>query len=190
MSGRRPDRTRALNFRSTFRQCRGSVAPGCGPGASWITMPEFFRLHGYFTSSAGKVFHDGMDDPQSWSYHSNQTKWMGCSPGDVRDALGNYCGITAASRNQLTDEDLSLSEGLERMRLGYASGQPWWVSIGNHRPHTVFRVPAGFHGPELYPDGPGDVVKPPKHPFPAVDVPWMSGTVPKPEICDNDVQQC
>ena len=42
MSGRRPDRTRALNFRSTFRECRASAAPGCGPGEDWVTMPQFF----------------------------------------------------------------------------------------------------------------------------------------------------
>jgi arylsulfatase A-like enzyme len=42
MSGRRPDRTRALNFRSTFRECRNSFALGCGPGADWVTMPQFF----------------------------------------------------------------------------------------------------------------------------------------------------
>jgi hypothetical protein len=77
MSGRRPDRTRALNFMTTFRQCRESVAPGCGPGAAWVALPEFFRIHGYWTSSAGKVYHDGMDDHDSWSYRSNQTAWYG-----------------------------------------------------------------------------------------------------------------
>ena len=86
------DRTRALNFRSTFRECRSSFAPGCGPGEDWVTMPQFFvsallraplpsrscfareltvarcraqKNAGYWTSSAGKVFHDGMDDPIS-----------------------------------------------------------------------------------------------------------------------------
>ena len=96
MSGRRPDRTRALNFRSTFRECRASAAPGCGPGEDWVTMPQFFvratlasgdsglslirpprgfaqKNQGYWTSSAGKIFHDGMDDPPSWTYPSNQT---------------------------------------------------------------------------------------------------------------------
>ena len=57
-----------LNFLSTFRECRASKAPGCGPGEEWVTMPQFFRQQGYFTSSAGKIFHDGMDDPPSWSY--------------------------------------------------------------------------------------------------------------------------
>ena len=62
-------------------------------------------------------FHDGMDDPISWSYPSNQTKWMHCGAGDVRDEHGNYCGVTDASVNQLTDEHLSLAEGAELGRL-------------------------------------------------------------------------
>ena len=175
MSGRRPDRTRALNFRSTFRECRTSQAPGCGPGEAWTTMPQFFLRQGYFTSAAGKVFHDGMDDPPSWSYPSNQTKWLPCSAGDVMDPNGNFCGLTAQSALPYTDEDLALTEGIKRMRLAHASGKPWWVSIGVHRPHVHFRVPMGFHGPELYPNGTGDLVKPPRHPEAPIGAPWMSG---------------
>jgi hypothetical protein len=50
---------------------------------------QFFKNNGYWTSSAGKVYHDGMDDPLSWSYPSNQTKWIGCQEGAaaVRQAL-------------------------------------------------------------------------------------------------------
>ena len=44
-----------------------------GPGADWTSMPQFFKQQGYWTTSAGKVFHDGQDDPQSWVYPSNQT---------------------------------------------------------------------------------------------------------------------
>lgn len=99
---------------------------------------------------------------------------MGCSEGDVIDANHNYCGITNASTNQLTDEDLALEEGLRRMSLAVASGRPWWVSIGVHRPHTVYRVPPGFYGPEVYPTS-GDAVLPPQYPRPPVNVPFMSG---------------
>ena len=38
MSGRRPDRTRALNFRSTFRECRASAAPGCADALRFFGM--------------------------------------------------------------------------------------------------------------------------------------------------------
>ena len=71
------------------------------------------------------------------------SQWIGCHPGDLKDANGNYCGVTAESVQQLTDEHLSVSEGIKRLMLAHASGKPWWVSIGNHRPHTTFRVPQG-----------------------------------------------
>ncbi|EGD76787.1 iduronate sulfatase [Salpingoeca rosetta] len=163
MSGRRPDRTRALNFLTTFRE-----APG---GKNWTAMPQFFKKQGYFTSAAGKVYHDGMDDPPSWSYPSNQTKWIECQPGDIHDPHFNYCGVTKDSLIQYTDEDLALTEGLKRMELAHQSGKPWWVSIGVHRPHTPYRVPAGFYGSELYPFD----VAPPKHRYPPQNVPYMAG---------------
>ena len=76
MTGRRPERTRALNFDTDFRKQHGD---------SWISMPQHFKNNGYFTSAAGKLYHDGMDDPASWSYPSNQTKWLGCGEGDYID---------------------------------------------------------------------------------------------------------
>jgi arylsulfatase A-like enzyme len=32
-----------------------------------ITLPEHFKQNGYYTRSFGKIFHPGLDDPQSWS---------------------------------------------------------------------------------------------------------------------------
>ena len=168
MSGRRPDRTRALNFLSTFRQ-----APG---GEDWVTMPQFFKDNGYFTSAAGKVYHDKMDDPESWTYPSNQSKWINCKSGDTVPPAPIdkhvFCGITNSSEVTYTDDDVILSEGLKRLDLAHASGKPWWVSIGVHRPHTSWRMPVGFYGDELYP---GDAVQPPKFPLAAENVPFMSG---------------
>ena len=162
MSGRRPERTRALNFDSDFRQ---------NHGASWVTMPQHFLNHGYFTSAAGKLYHDGMDDPASWSFPSNQTAWIQCGKGDHWDEFGNYCGITNASHTPYTDEDLALAEGLKRLDAAHASGKPWWVGIGVHRPHHSSRVPDGWWGPQLYPGH----VDPPKHPLAPDGAPFMSG---------------
>ena len=93
-----------------------------------------------------------MDDPISWSYPSNQTKWIFCSDGDYIDPHKNYCGVTenstipytvrlsglvkGANAESLTRryppqaEDLALTEGLKRMDLANQSGKPWWISIG------------------------------------------------------------
>ena len=63
MSGRRPDSTLAYNFKDDFRH-----APG---GQSWVSMPQYFKEHGYNSSGAGKTYHSGLphnfDYPRSWS---------------------------------------------------------------------------------------------------------------------------
>lgn len=175
MSGRRPERTKALNFLTTFRKM---------DGANWTAMPQFFKKNGYFTSSAGKIYHDGMDDKPSWTYPSNQTQWIGCGKGDLRFPNGNYCGVTENSTTQYTDEDLALTEGLKRMDLAVASGKPWWVSIGFHRPHTNYRVPKGFYGPDIYPNDSPDMVFPPKFPGAPEGAPFMSGNWDSGDIND------
>jgi len=154
-------------------------------------MPQLFKDRGYFTTGAGKVYHDGMDDPPSWLYPSVQAPWIQCGAGDAADAPAdvpalpvaldynggaNYCGITNESVVNATDESAALGYAMQRLDLAQASGRPWWVSIGiGHRPHISFRVPPGFWGPELYPRGAGDVVLPPKHPAAVAGSPYMAG---------------
>eukprot|EP00666_Eupelagonemidae_sp_cell4sb_P011975 gene11975-20694_t len=140
-----------------------------------------------------------MDDPRSWTYPSNQTWWVGgpdpvrgpCVEGDLKGMVwlgwANYCGVTNASKIQYTDEDLILAEGLKRLRLAVAQPLPWWVSIGVHRPHSPYRVPQGFYGPDVYGTRsqtlfvwaallcPGDAIRLPRHPQPPTGVPWMAG---------------
>ena len=84
------------------------LSSSCGP-ARFVFRRSVHAVHrvavgvqkkqGYFTSSAGKIFHDGMDDPQSWTYPSNQTHWIQCQRGDIilNESYGNYCAITAPS---------------------------------------------------------------------------------------------
>lgn len=69
MSGRRPDTTKVWEFADHFREV--------GVGASWVTMPEYFKQFGYLTLGGGKLFHpasktenigmDSNDWPASWS---------------------------------------------------------------------------------------------------------------------------
>eukprot|EP01043_Picozoa_sp_COSAG02_P060504 COSAG02_NODE_7921_length_2785_cov_1.825763_3_plen_427_part_00 len=159
LSGRRPDRTTVISFLKTFRE-----RPG---GTSWVAMPQLFKEQGWWTSAAGKIYHDGENDWRSWGYPSKNTAWIQCVPGDVgkpkhrvgryqpgepelaeplegnetnfNSALYNYCTVTENSTNPLTNENISLMLGLERMDLAHASGRPWWVSIGVHRPHWPWR---------------------------------------------------
>ena len=63
------------NFRSSFRQSQGP---------DWISLPQWFKLHGYTTLGTGKVYHPGslpnFDEPLSWSqnepYIDGYPRWV------------------------------------------------------------------------------------------------------------------
>lgn len=57
LTGRRPDASRIHDLQTHFRATIPSV----------VTLPEQFKLHGYHTQALGKIYHGGLDDPQSWS---------------------------------------------------------------------------------------------------------------------------
>ena len=46
LTGRRPERTKCLNFLTDFRKQHGT---------KWTALPQFFKENGYFTSAAGKL---------------------------------------------------------------------------------------------------------------------------------------
>jgi arylsulfatase A-like enzyme len=57
LTGLRPDSTGVYELQTHFRK----NIPGV------VTLPEQFRKHGYLTSGFSKIYHGGLDDPQSWS---------------------------------------------------------------------------------------------------------------------------
>ena len=57
MTGLRPDKLGVWTLPIHFREAR--------PNA--VTMPQWFRRHGYTAISHGKIFHNPTPDPQSWS---------------------------------------------------------------------------------------------------------------------------
>ncbi len=60
LTGRRPDTTKVYDLQTHFRIHLPDV----------VTLPQHFKQHGYHTQSMGKIFHGGLDDPQSWSVDS------------------------------------------------------------------------------------------------------------------------
>ena len=72
LTGRRPDTTKVYAFQRDFRDALPDV----------VTLPQYFKAHGFHTQAFGKIFHK--DDPASWSealrpstkarYHTQQGK--------------------------------------------------------------------------------------------------------------------
>lgn len=57
LTGRRPDTTGIYDLRTHFRLTIPDV----------VTLPQYFKNHGYHTQGLSKIYHGGLDDPQSWS---------------------------------------------------------------------------------------------------------------------------
>lgn len=57
LTGRRPDTTKVYDLQTHFRKYLPDI----------VTLPQFFKQHGYHTQSLGKIYHGGLDDPESWS---------------------------------------------------------------------------------------------------------------------------
>eukprot|EP00039_Didymoeca_costata_P023018 m.5766 g.5766 ORF g.5766 m.5766 type:complete len:657 (+) comp3394_c0_seq1:31-2001(+) len=73
MTGRRPSTTKVWNFIDNFREV----------GQNWISMPEWFKVNGYFTHGLGKLFHPQSPpnyDPPSWSDPKHVTDGNGQVP--------------------------------------------------------------------------------------------------------------
>jgi iduronate 2-sulfatase len=56
LTGRKPATTGVLGNRTNVRTEHDD----------WVSLPQFFREHGYTTYRTGKIFHGGIDDPKAW----------------------------------------------------------------------------------------------------------------------------
>lgn len=61
LTGRTPANTGVLGNRTDFRKSH----------PDWVTLPQLFKNNGYVTVRAGKIYHGGIDDAQSWSTTSD-----------------------------------------------------------------------------------------------------------------------
>ena len=142
MTGRRPDRVKAWNFRDHFRE------PGIGE--NWTSLPQYFKKNGYLTLGVGKLFHPGLPpnyDPPSW----NEEVFPYVNPPTSRYCPGNdsRCGLDPKTTNFSDIE--TLSAGLERLEYAakQAATQPFFLGVGFHKPHLPWKVPPEFL--DMYP---------------------------------------
>ena len=96
LSGRRPDATRMWDFAGDFRKA----------GPDWVTLPGYFKRHGYYTTSIGKVFHPNappdFDYPASWSDAPSMQSKPDCSPTPGFGAMGCEHQANASATIQCT----------------------------------------------------------------------------------------
>lgn len=140
LTGLRPDKIRVWGLNKPFRETVPEV----------ITLPQFFKTHGYYSQGIGKIFHDPKkhQDPLSWSGKTiftvtqsgkghkyilpeNLTGKKGTSTErlDVPDSAyidGKVCNAALEVLNKLKDSIFFLAVGFRRPHLPFTAPDKYW----------------------------------------------------------------
>ncbi len=138
LTGRLPDNTRVWHNRNLFRDTL--------PDA--VTLPEYFKNHGYHAQSLGKVLsgndREAEHDPQSWSVPP-LLKGPGWSNYAVEENRGISGKGPATEMADLPDEGYSDGKlaALAVKTLEDLAGQnrPFFLAVGFFKPHLPFCAP-------------------------------------------------
>ena len=164
MTGLRPDTIRVWDLRTDFRTAL--------PDA--VTLTQQFMKHGYHAVGIGKIFHNNIQDPPSWSepklnvpdypfdpdavYREKenvawieQRKQALIAKGDTRriDRFGKWYIKHVATENIDVPDDAyfdgaQTSVAIDKMKQLAGGDKPFFLAIGYYRPHLPFNVPKRY----------------------------------------------
>lgn len=132
-----------------------------------VTMPQYFRQHGYHAAGVGKVFHIGhgnVDDKLSWSVPFHPDKVIDYVLPDStggqltreeayfsNQKLGQIRSLPRGAAWEKADVDDGAyadgriaAEGISRLRKAKASGPPFFLALGFTKPHLPFCAPTKY----------------------------------------------
>eukprot|EP00928_Gymnodinium_smaydae_P090310 TRINITY_DN74136_c0_g1_i1.p1 TRINITY_DN74136_c0_g1~~TRINITY_DN74136_c0_g1_i1.p1 ORF type:complete len:575 (-),score=19.92 TRINITY_DN74136_c0_g1_i1:130-1791(-) len=174
LTGRRPDTTHVLGPTSSGSGWCWCQRSRCQEDSLFMTLPTYFKQHGYITAGNGKLFHpeacnsmgfkhvDG-DDPRAWvePYYieANETQIQyGSIPGPHDPVFDHKAGLSFME-SPLTDEEqtdgMLATNAVERFAKFSRDGigkkganRPFFHSVGFHKPHLPHIVPKKYF--EMY----------------------------------------
>ncbi len=149
LSGRRPERTGVYILNTPARTAM--------PDA--VLLPQFYRGHGYYTAGLGKIFHNvRTSDAAAWDRYEDGP---GEDEGEKAAISARYGGGDGRPAWRELDSDGSKTrDGLnaagirDLIRARAATGQPFFLAAGFHKPHLPWTAPKRFF--DLYRHTPVD----------------------------------
>lgn len=122
------------------------------------TLPEYFASHGYWAGGAGKIFHNGQPDPDSWhEYWPSKEKHMPDyfypAPGETvnmpkfENMYGDFDWAPIDIPLEATGDHQSVAWALEQLQKQREN--PFFLAVGIYRPHLPWYVPREYF--DLYP---------------------------------------
>jgi iduronate 2-sulfatase len=162
LSGRAPDSIRVWDLKAFFRNTAPDVIP----------LPEHFKHHGYFTRSFGKIYHDGLPDPQSWSVPAQFEEMEKREDYRLPENRAPHKGQKAAATEFIDAPDDAYPDGkvatgaiaaLEELSHR-SSDQPFFLAVGIRKPHLPFTAPKKYWDLYNHTSVPGIArIEPPKN---------------------------
>ena len=173
LTGMRPDTLRVWDLPTHFRQNR--------PDA--VTLPQWFKNHGYHAQCVGKIFHnwrqdDWKGDEVSWSvpsvlhygnHGSDKPKVESAMPPNLASGKG---GIECRDVPDNAYFDGRVAEAASRALDEVSRNEkPFFLAVGFWKPHTPFNAPKKYW--DLYDRA---AIPVPQHVTPPSDVPDIALT--------------
>lgn len=157
LTGLRPDTLKIEDIDTFFR----NTVPDL------VTLPQYFKQHGYEAVYVGKVFHPGQeDDTNSWDYHIPVPAEKGPEyklPASLAiikerraDGIAKYGkqskleGLTAGPVYEAADApdssymDGQVADGAIKALRELKKDQPFFLGVGFHKPHLPFVAPKKY----------------------------------------------
>ncbi len=130
MTGLRPDTTRVTDLKTHFRDTIPSV----------VTLPQYFKKNGYQTQGICKVYHNTLDDSQSWSIPYSD--YSGPSPNPTGPD-GKTLAYAAIDKPESSFADGRCADAaIEAMQR--LNGNPFFLAVGFKKPHLPFFAPPAY----------------------------------------------
>ncbi|MDR2813093.1 MAG: sulfatase [Prevotellaceae bacterium] len=156
LTGRRPTTSGLYGNREWF----GATYP------DWVSLPKYFKQHGYASLRTGKIFHGGIDDTEAWTEGGEQRTWSNPvnleppSPLNENEIRAHYARTTALDVSRASQSDRwealegekarnhgdtqTANRAIEYIRRSKETGQPFFIACGFVKPHSPLVAPKEF----------------------------------------------
>jgi len=141
LTGMRPDTISVWRLNTHFRKTAPDV----------VTLPQYFKRHGYHTESIGKIFHNyaGItDDENSWSTPARLAQISHFGDYALKDSKpGKIKGI--AAENADVGDDAYVDGPITEDAIGTIQrlakeDKPFFLAVGFLKPHSPYNAPKKY----------------------------------------------
>lgn len=135
LTGRYPTTTGVLDNVTWF----GDQHPGI------VSLPKWFKQHGYAALRCGKIFHGGIDDAEAWTEGGEERKFKGGTNTRRKGQVASN-----SDRIVVLDEDGESKHGDTKTRIAAIDyleryrDKPFFLACGFTKPHSPPTAPKRF----------------------------------------------